>query len=184
MSNVFFTSDLHLGHGNSFILGHRERVHSMGFKDVHHMNEWIISSMNNVLGRRDHLYILGDVAFGQDSLKLLSAINGTKSLIFGNHDKLTTREYLKYFCKLHGLLRKYGMVFSHCPLLTEELKFRNWCLNVHGHIHHKERQPELPCYYNVNIDIAGCRPVPLEELRAAKVKAEEWFKEVCNESSD
>lgn len=177
-SNVFFTSDLHLGHGNEDIIKFREHVHGQAFQDVHHMNEWIISNLNQFIGKRDHLWILGDVAFGADALKLVRQIKGTKSLIFGNHDKLSTREYMKYFGKLHGLLRKYEIVFSHCPLHPQELLYRNWCLNVHGHIHHKERSDLGPQYYNVNIDVAGCRPVPLDELLDQKKKAEEYLKNV------
>lgn len=177
-SNVYFTSDLHLGHDNPDIIKFRERIHGVPLQDVNHMNEWIISNLNQYLTKRDHLWILGDVAFNAQALKLLSSIKGTKSLVFGNHDKLSTREYIKYFGKLHGLLKKYDIIFSHCPLHPQELLYRNWCLNVHGHIHHKEKNDLGPQYYNVNIDVAGCRPVPLEELRAQRKKAEEYLKSV------
>ena len=178
MSNVFFTSDLHLGHTTSSMLEFREKVHGVSFSRPEYHDEWIISNMNKVVGRRDHLWILGDVAFGSRALHLLSAINGTKSLVFGNHDKLPTLEYMKYFNKLHGLMEKYDSIFSHCPLYEPELAFRNWCLNVHGHIHHKERQPASPRYFNVNIDVKDCTPVPLEEIKEARVKAGEYFESV------
>jgi calcineurin-like phosphoesterase family protein len=54
------------------------------------MNEAIISRWNSTVGKHDVVYHLGDVAFEKDKAKLtwlLRRLNGSKHVVWGNHDK-------------------------------------------------------------------------------------------------
>jgi calcineurin-like phosphoesterase family protein len=162
MSNVFFISDLHLGHRS--ILSFRSEVHKRLFSNENEMNEWIIDNINSVVRPKDILWILGDLWWGSDSSVLYNQINGRKRAILGNHDNGSILEYHRYFDKIYGVWKKYNFVMSHIPIHPKEMEFRNWGVNVHGHIHHKERDLGFP-YINVNMDIIGPKPISLDEIR-------------------
>lgn len=156
-SNVWFTSDLHLGHSN--IIKHRR------FDSVEEHNDTIVRNINSCVRRKDKLFILGDVVWGNRYLPLLNEINGTKELIIGNHDQLTTKEYLKYFTKVHGFRKYKDFWLSHCPIHPQEIYHGWW--NIHGHIHKggMTRNPE-GCYFNVNVDFRSYFPVNFDEILA------------------
>jgi len=80
----FFTSDLHFGHQN--IIAYTSRPYA----SVDEMNLDLIVRYNSVVTSDDVVYLLGDVCMGKldDSLALISLLNGTKYLIPGNHDRM------------------------------------------------------------------------------------------------
>jgi len=164
MTQIFFTSDTHFGH-KSF-LGYRSEVHKKLFPSEHHMNEFLIESWNSVVRPKDIVWHLGDVAWGDQHLHYLARCNGRKELILGNHDKLRAKHYLRYFHDLHGIVKKYGVVMSHVPIHPQEMQYKNWSTNVHGHIHHKEKLLKEPEYICVNVDVAGAVPISLDEIRS------------------
>ena len=83
MSDIFFTSDLHLNHNKGFIYEHR------GFSNCHEHSLGIIDNINQVVKEDDELYILGDVML-EDDEKGLYYFNRIKChnihIILGNHD--------------------------------------------------------------------------------------------------
>lgn len=149
--NVWFTSDWHLGHNKVALL--------RGFNSVEEHDNHIISNINKAVGKRDKLFVLGDVAWKQSYLdKLSGIICRNMELIIGNHDTLQTTEYLKYFTKVHGF-RKYKDVWlSHCPIHPQEMyRCRT---NVHGHLHRGAGTPPLGFpYFNVNVDYNDYEPI-------------------------
>jgi len=162
MSNVFFTSDLHLGHEK--LLDFRSERHKKLFPTIEHWNEYIVERWNSKVGKRGIVWILGDINWGDDVLKLFHEMNGRKRLILGNHDSHDMRKYLPYFERIAGVTKKYDLVMSHVPIHPQELAYR-WTTNVHGHIHHIERNLEAPSYINVNVDVRMGLPVSLEEIK-------------------
>ena len=80
---VWFTADLHLGHGN--IIGYSERP----FPDINAMDEALIERWNERIGPQDTVWVLGDVALGRpdDLLAKVSRLRGHKLLVAGNHDR-------------------------------------------------------------------------------------------------
>lgn len=108
-SEIWFESDLHLGHGNINLPTHADR----GFydlaqivptyreetkewenvpiykADVEAMNEAIITRWNETVAPGDTVYVPGDVAMGKltETIPLASLLHGNKILICGNHDK-------------------------------------------------------------------------------------------------
>lgn len=158
-SNVWFTSDLHLGHPGT-ALKHR------GFHSVEEHDEHIIAELNRLVKKKEKLFILGDVVWSNKHLKLLdNIVCKNKELIIGNHDQLMTKEYLKHFTKVHGFRKFRNMWLSHCPIHPQEM-YR--CVaNVHGHLHNGAATPPLPFpYINVNVDYNRFKPVNLDEIEA------------------
>lgn len=113
----FFTSDTHFGHTN--IIKYCTRP----FKDAGEMDRAIIENWNNLVGKDDEVYHLGDVAFATpDRIKhILSCLNGSKTLIIGNHDRQANRMFEYGFShvlpNLKGLeLKDHTLVnLSHYP---------------------------------------------------------------------
>ena len=146
MSSVWFTSYLHLGHKTAAYL--------RGFNSVEEHDGFILSQLQ-IVGKKDKLFILGDVAWNKQSLILLHGSPGVKELIFGNHDQLQIMEYLKVFQKVHGFRGYKDFWLSHCPIHHQEIYRKR--ANIHGHIHNgaPTKQPEDHRYINVNIDMNG-----------------------------
>lgn len=152
---VWMTSDLHLGHPMSAKL--------RGFNSVEEHDSTIIYNIKTLCGKRDKLFILGDVAWNMKSIEQLSELSQTKELIIGNHDILNTQVYLKYFTKVHGFRRYKNFWLSHCPIHPQEI-YR--CKgNIHGHIHNGGGTKELyKPYYCVNTDFHNFHPVRFETI--------------------
>lgn len=167
MSNVFFTSDLHFGHES--IVDFRRSVHGQDFQDAEDVNIWLMDRWNARVRPKDLVWVLGDVVWGNENLKWLDTLNGTKNLILGNHDlekgHYFLKGYMSKFKEIYGVKKKYGFVMSHVPIHPNELAYRSWKTNVHGHIHHKEKMLEEPEYINVNVDVNSGFPLTLEEIR-------------------
>jgi len=161
-SKIYFISDLHLGHKR--ILEFGQRNHS----DIENMHIKMVEEWNEkVRKQKDIVWVLGDVAMEPKALEWLDYMNGQKRLILGNHDTMDLGLYKKYFKEVHAFSKGYkGMVLTHIPIHPNELDTRfNWNWNIHGHIHHPERNNLGDRYFNVNVDILGYQPICLEELR-------------------
>jgi len=166
--SIYFISDLHLGHTN--ILPFRGPIHGKEFKDIYEHNEWLVDNWNSVVKKKnDIVWVLGDVCWGNESMHYLAQMNGLKNLILGNHDtqRHKVQEFLRYFSGIHATVKKYGFVMTHIPIHPNELLYRGWEANVHGHVHHIEKQNlmDQKKYFNMCVDIIGPRPIKLEALK-------------------
>lgn len=144
MSNVYFTSDLHIGHRN--IAKYRSFIDS-----CEENTEFIIENFKG-LTKRDHLYILGDSVFSSDLLWVIDEIPCKKSLVLGNHclqySNYDYAELRHHFEKVYGFYKYKDSWLSHCPVHPLELRGR---FNIHGHNHAGEDFGEG--YFNVCIDV-------------------------------
>lgn len=155
MTEVLFTSDLHLGH--EMIAEHR------GFKSIEEHDADVINKLNQYCGPRTLLWILGDVAMGEDALALIGNIEGRKKIVRGNHDQEDIKRYLEVFETVHGFLKYKNMWLSHCPIHPQEMLGCD--VNVHGHIHKDAITKPLGFpYINVNWDFWS-KPLSLYEIR-------------------
>lgn len=161
MSNVFFISDLHFGHNKILKFSGEYRLGAT----IEEHDEWLINSINSVVSKRDKLFILGDVAFGQEHIKKLGRLAGVKELILGNHDKYRTQDYLRWCTKIHGFRTYNGFWLSHAPIHPAELR---GCFNIHGHVH----MNSLPDRHYLNVSVEACagHPVPLELLKEMRLE--------------
>jgi calcineurin-like phosphoesterase family protein len=126
MANVWFTSDLHFGHKNI----QKFRLEVSSEEDN---RQRIITDWNNLVTKRDDVYVLGDACFTMDTISEFKTLPGRKFLIRGNHDELDTQVYLKYFKSVYGLKKYKEFWLSHAPIHSEELRGK---INLHGHVHY------------------------------------------------
>ena len=89
MANIYFTSDLHLGHQNIIKYDNRP------FFSVKDMDETIIERWNSKVHDNDTVYVLGDISWypAHKTAELLKSMRGKKILIIGNHDKRLIRSH-------------------------------------------------------------------------------------------
>jgi len=133
------------------------------------MNIRLLENYNKVIGKRDVVWHLGDVGMGKwdDTLSWLKMLPGLHwNLIPGNHDTDNMRKYVEYFNKIFGSRKYKGFMMTHIPVHPQELAYRNWPFNVHGHIHHKDKMLPSDKYFNVNVDVNNLMPVHLDDILA------------------
>lgn len=185
--NMFFTSDTHFGHERIVELCNRP------FKDADHMNTEIVRRWNDMVSPDDVVYHLGDVALGKidDSLAIVSRLNGYKILVNGNHD----RPFMKFGKDAFGeWLARYEDVFqevvvgnlqmslgehqvmlSHFPHSGDSHgaeRYKEWRpadegIIVHGHTHKNQRVSTTPndnLQIHVGQDAWDYRPVSSDNV--------------------
>ena len=132
MSNVWFTSDIHLGH-KAII------KYDPIFSSEEERSNVIVQNIAGCVKKRDVLWILGDSVFTEERLVLLDQIKCTKFLVIGNHCAAHFDSWKLYdkFDKVFGITKRYGCWISHAPIHPMEL-FGNFCL--HGHSHRFEME--------------------------------------------
>ena len=140
--NTWFTSDTHFFHDN--ILRYCNRP----FKNSLEMNNALIKNWNDLVGKDDIVYHLGDFSFGKDKKTnipdLVSKLNGKIHLILGNHDKLDSTNFTMRFYYDAGFYRVYDQpviinnffILSHQPL--QWIKDGDAYANIYGHVHNME----------------------------------------------
>jgi len=164
--NVFFTSDLHLGH--------KFGAEVRGFSSVEEHDEAVLNGLREVMTKRTKIFFLGDVAFTRRGLEKLGEIKkGSFVLFMGNHDQLKAVEYLKVFDDVKAFAKYRNFWISHAPIHPQEM----WrCTgNIHGHIHNGAATPPLPLpYFNVNVDFHDYHPIPFNEIKHV---FEQWEKD-------
>ncbi|MFH1685490.1 MAG: metallophosphoesterase [Candidatus Micrarchaeota archaeon] len=80
IDKLFFTSDLHLNHGN--IIRHCNRP----FSGLWEMNDVLIANWNSVVPKDGVVIVAGDLIWN-NPMRYLPQLNGRIILVFGNHDK-------------------------------------------------------------------------------------------------
>lgn len=175
MSEIFFTSDTHFGHGKNFLFEPR------GFSSVEEMDEAIIENWNNVVKPNDIVYHLGDTMLNDNihGLECFKRLNGQIFFIYGNHDTDTRKNLL--FTELSGKMLggwyayvikhgKQSIYLSHYPTLTanysSDRHFSQNVINLHAHTHQKTNflNPTNPFMYHVGVDSHNCTPVHIDEV--------------------
>lgn len=172
MGDLFFTSDLHLGHINAISLCDRP------FSDVQEMNERLIENINNTVNENDTLYILGDVSFrnkADDTAEILRRIHCKNLyLVKGNHDKDLSKygifkEIADY--KEIRVPQKHKLVLFHYPITDWSGMYRG-SVHLHGHIHSRGKDYNINnlmsgrLQYDVGVDANDFRPVNIDEIFA------------------
>lgn len=160
-SEMFATSDWHLGHAKSIVFDKRP------FRDLDHMHQSLINNYNKTVPTNGICYFLGDMGMlGPEAMRaIISQLNGLKVLVLGNHDKGVLSMHNHGFdLVLYGAVTQIQgqrLTMSHCPLkglyreptdhfLKEEHRGLNWHgehkndaytfsnegqFHLHGHIH-------------------------------------------------
>lgn len=125
--SVYFIGDPHLGHRN--IAKYRPWV-----KDTADNTRIFVSRYLREIRKKDIVFFMGDVAFDEDSLKVVGELPGRKILIKGNHDDYVSTSLQKdVFEEIHGIISYKKMWLTHCPIHPDEMRGR--IKNIHGHTH-------------------------------------------------
>lgn len=108
-----FTSDWHTQDFNAL------RYDNRPFKNADHQDRELVKRFNSVARPQDTTYFLGDLGRGINDI--IPRLNGTKILVFGNHDHLGVYSALAsgFSAAIYsGSIRigKNLVTFSHCPL--------------------------------------------------------------------
>lgn len=169
MSNIFVTSDMHLGHDN--IIKYCGRP----FKSGDHMNESLIRNWNERIKIEDTIFHLGDFCFKGGSEGGLTRaqmwenqLNGKIIHILGNHDKNNNVKSIV----THALCEFANTTFlmTHIPptMKQEVPEFCDFVLS--GHVHEKWKYQYNPKgeitvpIINVGVDQWNFRPVKIHEI--------------------
>lgn len=176
MAKIFFTSDLHFGHKNVI------RYDNRPFLSVEEMDAEIVRRWNAKVAPGDIVYILGDVSWHNDAktLEILNSLNGRKTLILGNHDRVSGKikecfdEVTNY--KEITLDGDKHIVLCHYPIVFFN-KHHYGSYMFYGHVHNSHEwqmtqnyryeleQLDIKCnMYNVGTMVHNYEPVTFEEI--------------------
>jgi calcineurin-like phosphoesterase family protein len=162
---------MHFGYTNIL------RICNRPFASVEEMDAALIDNRNSAVGRSDEVYILGDITMkpAETAHGYISALNGRKYLIRGNHDRFL-QKYERYLSDFewvedYHVLRHEGrkLILMHYPLLEWDGYFRG-AIHLHGHTHKLDAFPARSdpdaLAFNVGVDCNGYRPVSISEVLA------------------
>lgn len=176
--DIFFTSDLHLGHENII------RFCDRPFANANAMNEALVERWNAVVNDNDIVFVLGDVAFGGAQLydRYLPQLRGRKFLVYGNHDFKNMRDrYTRYFeqvaLKMFISVDGQPIILNHEPLLCFGGQLNNRTWHLYGHVHTTKngkrgcdygrvRSMCTPTMYDVGVDFNDFTPVRFQDVKA------------------
>ena len=168
---IWFTSDFHFGHNKEFIYGPR------GFDNCYDSAAQIIKNCQEVISWDDTVYILGDVMLNDDEfgIKCLRQIPGYKYLVVGNHDTNSRIEKLQdaniFFsidCGRRMKYKKWTLLMSHYPQITENYQDRHKVISLCGHSHTKDPflHWDKGLIYHVEVDAHNGYPVSIDQIES------------------
>lgn len=166
MKNIFFTSDMHLGHKN--ILEYSKRP----FSTVDEMDEEIIRRFNSVVGKNDVIYNLGDFCFKNPKF-YNNRFNGTMIRLKGDHDH-DIKEPLMLLLKVPGLVDNFG---EPLPITLCHYPMRSWrkahwgAWHLHGHMHDLFKPYGLS--FDVGVDSWDYYPLSFEQVSLKMIGLEQ-----------
>lgn len=174
MNDVWFTSDHHFNHTNIIDYCGRPFVKPDGQPDVKLMEEVMVQRWNERVQPGDHVYYLGDFAFGglAEVKRILNRLNGDSILVKGNHDRHSNTRlldigFLSVSKSLDVWMNGKRLYLSHRPPV--DLDWALYDLALCGHVHErwKVRLGAFCSTINVGVDAWDFRPISLEEALAA-----------------
>lgn len=179
----FYISDLHFGHKNILAFDSRP------FFTLAEMEKVLIGNWNAAVDRNDEVYILGDMFWhNEDAPRILSALNGRKYLIQGNHDRVNAQmnpffEWVKPYVTVKDEDQK--IVLCHYPIAHWEGQDHTPPVyHFYGHVHkgrdtrmfdayamfyqYYMHKPFFAANVGCMVDYMGYTPRTLNEIKQAK----------------
>lgn len=174
MSRVFFTSDHHFGHAR--VIEYASRTWA---RTVEEMNEKLIDRWNSTVSPDDTVYHLGDFALirPDKAAWIASRLNGTKHILWGNHDKnlRDNKDFLAQFTSSADLKTvrvpdpsapggSQIVVLCHYAMrVWDRSHYGTWSLFGHSHGSMPDDRHSLSM--DVGVDCHDGYPVPYEVVR-------------------
>lgn len=132
MSNIYFCSDLHLGHG-----GISKEFRKQFSSDQEHDQFFIDCFKSQKIRKRDIVFFVGDIIIDRKVFDLLNHFQCDRRIVLGNHDIQNNKNidhFREYFNHIYGALRYKEFWVTHMPIHPNELYGK---INLHGHVHSK-----------------------------------------------
>lgn len=173
IDNLYFVSDIHMGHNKDFLYKPR------GFNSIAEHDEGIIKNWNDLINDEDVVIVLGDSLMGNqdEGIEKLKQLKGKIYFICGNHDTSAKAKryidelgwtYLGY--SLPITVNKYHFIVSHYPTCCSnydaEKPLTQRTINLCGHVHTQDRFADINkglCYH-VDLDAHSATPVSFREI--------------------
>lgn len=174
--NTFFTSDLHFGHANVIQYAGRP------FKDVHEMNEALVTNWNAGVQPGDEVYVVGDFALcrKEEAARFAERLNGQKYLVRGNHDRDVSSKAFGWIKDMHTVkvpdadapLGVQRIVLCHYAMrVWDRAHYGAWML--YGHSHGNLADDPNALSLDIGVDCWSYRPVAYGEIKE-RMKAKTW----------
>lgn len=168
VTRTFLISDTHFGHRGVCQFTRDDGSKLRPWDDVDEMDQALIDNWNSVVGPKDKVYHLGDVAIPRRGLKCLEQLNGRKVLVRGNHDCFRMNDYTKYFYDIRGCHYLDNYILTHIPV--HPCNLTRYIANIHGHLHYRRVLTDDndidPRYLCVCVEHTDYRPIDWEQVRA------------------
>jgi calcineurin-like phosphoesterase family protein len=175
-TNLYFISDLHIGHSNVIKFDKRP------FKDVNEMHRVMIENWNNKISDTDVVYFLGDLFYKVKSnfaKWFVNQLNGDIKVILGNHDRFSKLASFDRFSDIQSYQRvkvktediNQDLLLFHFPILIWDKHYLNsW--HLHGHSHHNLAKTDYgkDVYYKRRVIDVGCNGIDYTPLSFMEVK--------------
>ncbi len=170
MSRVFFISDPHFGHKKMLEFSDGWRAKVLGnISTLEEHDDTMVRRINSVVGKRDILYILGDLGYG---FHRINDIHCEKRIHLGNHDGKKIEEYTSlHNTKVVPCMSYKKHWLTHIPIHPAEM--RKAFKNVHGHVHSNSIRDEK--YVNMSVELTCGWPIPFDYIRDGKFTTHEVF---------
>ena len=172
MKKIHFIADLHFCHPKIVNICNRPvpliegldisiPEQKVRINELH--TDWLIREVyNKYIGKRDDVYILGDVSMASriETEKIIDKLNGNKYLILGNHDKnlVHSTRFSQITQKKNFVFSQYGLnihiVLDHEPIASWERKIHD-SFHLYGHVHGKFKSlsPEIKKFMGLSWDV-------------------------------
>jgi calcineurin-like phosphoesterase family protein len=197
MARVWFTADLHLGHGNiikyclrPFLTPEemaRARQASRGpwrvsDKTIRRHDDALLDAINAAVQPDDVLWIVGDFCWGRldEARRYRDRIRCRNvHFVWGNHDHRSIRPVFGEAIE-QGMIHVEGQAIwlNHYPMRSWDRSFHgSW--HVYGHVHGRLLAEDEAAGWtltrDIGVDACGYRPWSFEELRAYMIPRVEKF---------
>jgi len=199
MANVWFTADLHLGHGNIIryclrpFLSSAERERALedprgkwrvSEQTLRRHDNALLDGINAAVQTHDTLWILGDFCWGgiETARRYLGGIRCQNvNLVWGNHDHRSVRPLFAQAID-QGMVSVGGqnVWLNHYPMRSWNKAFHgSWHLygHVHGRLTKEDEAKPWVLTKDVGVDACNYQPVNLEQLRTYMAPRMEAFRQ-------
>lgn len=146
---IFVIADLHFGHNKAAL--------NRGFASTDAHDDALCDAWNRVVGKRDVVYVLGDVF----RTERLTDLPGIKKLVMGNHDQKPMSAYTAVFNKVFGCFEFDSCILTHIPVHPSQ--DGRYEFNVHGHLHANRLESNFYIPTSVEV-LERMEPTPLRPL--------------------
>ena len=178
MRDIWFFSDHHFGHSNilKFTDSKSGELIRPMFRDVDHMDEYMIDMWNETIKPGDLVWHGGDITFDRKKFtdSILNILHGKLRITLGNHDDAKFLASLGRIEKIVVTRRfdEFGFIASHYPLHESSLwnhSQQKNVVSVHGHTHTNN---VVGKYINICVEKTGYKPIHIEEIKKLISKME------------